>query len=111
MPISLTFDDHTPLCRGHCWHISDEDERELLNAVVALARGQLTQIASRSLPTVEHVGSPTIIACQILWLRLLEGLQALAGQLLGIGDQKNGSSPRLPSERFATVRSLACGPG
>jgi hypothetical protein len=26
MPISLTSDDHTPLCRGHCWHISDEDE-------------------------------------------------------------------------------------
>jgi superfamily II DNA/RNA helicase len=82
-------------------------ERELLNAVVALARGQLTQIASRSLPTVEHVGSPTIVACQTLWLRLLEGLQALARQLLGIGDQKDGPSPRLPNERFATVRSLS----
>ena len=63
---------------------SDLVEAELLAAIVDLARGRLTEILARPLPTapITPAALPDL-AVRSLWLQLLHGVRALAASLLG----------------------------
>jgi superfamily II DNA/RNA helicase len=91
------------------WKTSDPIEQALIASLRDLAKGRLLTLTNRTLPQHEAVVSddPARMAGHALYLTILEGIHALANQLLLT--ENLGDSPD-PISIFESIRKFSIGP-